>query len=82
MVSYLVLFCATFLSVGLRVVQTRNIVSLNYKAMFLTSIGIDFSMVIGVTSIVSEGWQAFFPIALGGALGSVTFAYLHKKFYG
>lgn len=80
--TWLILFCATFFSVGLRVAQTRNIMKLNYKMIFVTSIGIDLSMVIGVTGIVTSGLAAFFPIALGGALGSITFAWLHKKYYG
>lgn len=82
MITQLTLFFATFLSIGLRVAQTRNIVKMDYRSVFLTSVGIDLSMVIGVTGIVTEGWGAFPAIALGGACGSVCFLYFHKRIFG
>lgn len=74
-------FVYSFLQVLLVASNTRNVVGLRYLRIFLTSIAIGITMVLGMrVLIISEfGVVKIVGYVLGGALGAISGAYLTRK---
>ena len=73
-------FISSYAYVGLRVLQTKNVVAERYKMIFITSLLIEVCSVTMVINIVQKGWISILALGLGGAFGSVSAVYFSKHY--
>lgn len=73
-------FSSSFLFIGLRTVQTKNIAGDHERLAFVTSYFMTATEFISVGLFIRNGWIMFTPTATGAALGIVCAMKLHKRF--
>lgn len=84
---YLAVFAATFLNIGLRATQQRQVMAAQYWRMPPVSMGMAFCEVfvwgsVAKAALVGGAWQLVcvaLAMGLGGALGSMAGTYLHAR---
>ena len=79
MEMFAIALVSNFFNIGLRVVQTKNIVGSYYKSAFITSWLMAIVSTVNVFIIVESGLLMIIPIGLGGSLGCITSMYYHNK---
>lgn len=81
-VPYAAAFAGTFVSVGLKGFQHKNVIANLYLHTFLTSYGMAFMDVLLIGLIAKSGWSIAFASGTGAALGMVVAMWLHNKMLG
>jgi len=81
MLTYLTSFIVTFVSVGLRTMQTRNVMQERYLILFVNSWCIEALYFAIILKILTADVYHFIALGMGASLGSVTFVKLHKRFF-
>ena len=79
----IVLFISTLLFVFLKATQQLNVVGGHYKMVVPVSYLMavcEVTIVLGVVHVASL-WAAI-PMGTGGAIGSCSAMYLHRKYFG
>lgn len=79
MIEALLMFMANFAFIFLKSYQTQAVIGGQYLVAFGVSTLMSGTQVLTVTLIVSSGWVAFPPLALGGSLGVISAMYLYRK---
>lgn len=85
MVSWYILassLAASFIAVGLRGFQQKNVQGNHYKLVFLTSYGIAAGDVVSIGFIAKFGWIMAFTTGTGAALGMVLAMWMHDRYVG
>ena len=68
--TYLAVLVASFVSIGLRAMQSLNLVHARWLYVPPVSLGIACADVLVVVNVAREGWGlVVFPLAVGGTLG-------------
>ena len=82
MITFL-LFCSSFLFIGLKSMQQLNVVKKQYAWIVPTSILMAFTEVYVIATTAKNGWniQLVLAIGVGSGLGSLTATYLHSKMF-
>ena len=75
------IIAATFLVVFGRAIQQMNVVHGLYLPAVIMPYFIAVGEVLVVLMIVDTGWQAIPLVGTGGALGSVSAMWLHRKIW-
>lgn len=73
-------FLVSFLSVGLRAFQTKNMIGNHKRLILFTSYFITGSEIAAIGLIVSNGWMMWIPMGTGAGLGALTSMILHDRF--
>jgi hypothetical protein len=81
-VIYLLSFVASFVAVGLKGFQHKNVIHGKTVAVFVTSYLMAAVDVLAVSLIVREGWVIAFSAGSGAALGMLTAIKLHDRIFG
>lgn len=79
-IDFLVAFCVSFLAVGLKGFQHKNVIGNHYKLTFVTSLLMQCGEVTSVGLIVKNAWTVAIPLGLGASLGMVVSMFLHDRF--
>ncbi len=79
MTTAIPIMAATALLVFGRAVQQQNVIGGHYVAAMLTPYLIAVGEVLTVLWVVDTGWQAIPLVGTGGALGSVSAMWLHRR---
>jgi hypothetical protein len=77
MMSYIVLFIASFFLVGLLGLQSKNVQHSRYLAAATTSMAISISNFIFVKSVAVGGYDTLLVVMVGGASGIIAAIYAH-----
>lgn len=75
-------FFVPLIYVFLKVFQQHNIIHNQQIAGTVTSYLITAFEIISVTLIVSKGWDIYWSLSTGGALGYLLANRFHSKFFG
>lgn len=62
-------FFVGFVSVGLRILQTYNVVRVKYVQAFLTSTAMGVANVALIGFVASDPWSSWLPVSLGSTAG-------------
>ena len=73
------LLVASFVHVSLRAFQNLNVVNSHWLRVAPTGLGIAVAEVVVVGGVVSEGFAAVLPMAVGGIAGCWAAMSLHRK---
>lgn len=73
---------ASFVSVGLRGFQQKNVQGNHYKLVFFTSYGIAIGDVATIGFIAKYGWIMAATTGTGAAIGMVLAMWMHDRFVG
>ena len=81
--SYILLFLASFATVGLVTVQQLNISHRKYKSVFFTSVGISLANYFLFKLLPTGNFQTlqFLSFALGGASGAILGMHIHDRVF-
>lgn len=79
---YLLSFIASFVAVGLKGFQHKNVIHGKTGAVFVTSYLMAAVDVLAVSLIVREGWVIAFSSGSGAAFGMVAAIKLHERLFG
>lgn len=82
MMIYIVGFAVSVLSMGMRVLQTKNVTGQHYKLAVVTSWGLSVLYAANVFLLVDHGWWMVIPTGMGSSLGGVLAMYFHDKYIG
>lgn len=75
----MLIIIASFIVVFARAMQQQNVIGGHYVAAMLTPYLIAVGEVLTVLWVVDTGWQAIPLVGTGGALGSVSAMWLHRR---
>lgn len=75
-------FLTSFLTVGLKGFQSKNVIGHHVKSVAVTSFCVAMCEVMLVGLVATNGWSVAIPSGLGASLGMVTSILLHDKFLG
>lgn len=75
----MLIILASFIVVFARAMQQQNVIGGHYLAAMLTPYLIAVGEVLTVLWVVDTGWQAIPLVGTGGALGSVSAMWLHRR---
>ena len=75
----MLIILASFIVVFARAMQQQNVIGGHYVAAMLTPYLIAVGEVLTVLWVVDTGWQAIPLVGTGGALGSVSAMWLHRR---
>lgn len=78
--SYFLALVLTFVTVGLKGLQHKNVIHNLYLNTFFTSYAMAFMDVLIIGLIAKSGWDIAFASGTGGALGMVSAMYFHNRF--
>jgi hypothetical protein len=81
-VVYLLSFFASFVAVGLKGFQHKNVIHGKTGAVFVTSYAMAAVDVLTIGLIVREGWTIAFSSGSGAAFGMVFAIKLHERLFG
>lgn len=73
-------FFVSFLAVGLRAFQTKNMIGNHKRLILFTSYFISAAEIASIGLIVHNGWMMWIPMGTGAGLGAVTSMTLHDRF--
>lgn len=73
-------FISSFVFIGLRTVQTKNIAGNHCRLAVATSYFMTASEFVSVGLFVRNGWVMFLPCGTGAALGILCAMKLHSRF--
>jgi hypothetical protein len=73
---------ASFVSVGLRGFQQKNVQGNHYRLVFVTSYGIVAGDVVTIGFAAKYGWIMALPAGTGAAMGMVMAMWLHNRYIG
>ncbi len=76
---YIIAALVNFINIGLRVIQTKNIIGVYYKSAYVTSWLMSVVAVANIVIVTEDGYVMIIPIGLGGSLGCITSMYFHDK---
>lgn len=79
---YLLSFLTTFIGVGLKGFQHKNVIGNHLKSVFITSYVMAVFDVISVALVIQGGWTLVFSAGTGAALGMVLSIKFHDWIYG
>lgn len=77
---YLVSFLCTFIAVGLKGFQHKNVIGNHMKSVIITSYFMYVFDVLAVSLIIKNNWYIVFASAFGAALAMYTSIKLHDKY--
>lgn len=75
----MLIILASFIVVFARAMQQQNVIGGHYVAAMLTPYLIAVGEVLTVLWVVDTGWMAIPLVGIGGALGSVSAMWLHRR---
>lgn len=75
----MLIILASFIVVFARAMQQQNVIGGHYLAAMLTPYLIAVGEVLTVLWVVDTGWMAIPLVGTGGALGSVSAMWLHRR---
>lgn len=78
----LVAFLVSFIAVGLKGFQHKNVNGNHIKAVFVTSYLMAVTDVAVIGLIAQKGFEIAFSIGTGGAFGMVLAMYVHSRTIG
>lgn len=78
---YLYSFLASFISVGLKGFQHKNVIGNHIKVVFFTSYLMAVMDVLIIGLIIKGGWSICFAVGTGAALGMILSMRLHDKIF-
>ena len=77
--NYLLAFCVSFVYVGLKVYQQKNVIHNKYWWVLPTSMLIQICEVTIVVLIIQQGFTIAAATGLGAGLGAIGAMWLHDK---
>ena len=78
--TYILAFIGSFISVGLKGFQHKNVIHDLYLNTFVTSYMMAFMDVLIIGLIAKSGWDIAFASGTGASLGMVASMYAHNRF--
>jgi hypothetical protein len=78
---YVYSFLISFITVGLRGFQHKNVIGNHKKAVFVTAYLVAVGDVLTVGMVVLGGWTICFAAGTGAAVGMVCSMYLHDRIF-
>jgi hypothetical protein len=79
---YFLAFIASFISIGLKGFQHKNVIGNHYKSVFITSYLMAVIDVYIINLIANNSLDIAFASGTGAALGMITSMYVHNRFIG
>lgn len=76
----LLAFAISFIAIGLRGFQHKNVIGNHRRLVFVTSIAMTLFEVASVGMIVKNGWAVALPLGLGSGFGMLTSMWMHDRF--
>jgi len=80
--THLLAFLVSFVAIGLKGFQTKNISGHHIRATVITSYLMSFTDILFIGLVAEYGWQLAFSSGTGAALGMVVAMVLHNKYLG
>lgn len=79
-VQCVIAFAISFIAIGLRGFQHKNVIGNHRKLVFCTSFAIAVFEVASIGMIVKNGWLVALPLGFGSGLGMLTSMWIHDRF--
>lgn len=78
---HLIAFIVPLIYVFLRVFQQRNVSMDQEVSMVITSYLITAFELLSVTIMITNGWEVYWSLGTGGAVGCLAATRIHKKYF-
>lgn len=82
MLTQLIAFCISFIAIGLKAFQQKNVSGHYLKAVVVTSYIMTLTDITFIGLVATHGWGIALSSGTGAALGMVSAMILHKRFIG
>ena len=76
---FIIQFIVGFFTVGLRGVQTHNVIHGHYWHAFFTSILMGVSSVAFINFVATDPWKSCVPLTLGSSAGILTAMWYKRR---
>jgi hypothetical protein len=78
--THVVAFAVSFVAIGLKGFQQKNITGHHIKATIVTSYLMSLTDILFIGLVAEYGWQLVFSSGTGAALGMVTAMVMHDRY--
>ena len=80
--THLLAFVISFLAIGMKAFQQKNVTGHHIKAVVFTSYLMTFTDIFFIGLVTKYGWELAFSSGTGAALGMISAMLLHNRFIG
>lgn len=80
--THLLAFLVSFIAIGLKGFQQKNVTGHHFKATIVTSYLMTITDILFIGLVAEYGWELVFSSGTGAALGMVAAMVLHDRYIG
>ena len=80
--THILAFIVSFVAIGLKGFQQKNVTGHHLKAVVVTSYVMTFTDIFFIGLVAKHGWELVWSSGTGAACGMIAAMILHDKFVG